>query len=355
MNKNFILFFCIGLLVQGCGKEKNPARTQWISMGTIGAVQCAAPSEVSTAREICQSTFETIERSMSTWREDSELSAVNRAAGSGRAVVLSLPVAEVLGEALVICRESEGAFNPLVGPVMQVWGFNGGTLRPAPPDEATLKTAMAQTDWKELAFNVKTHPPEVTLLLPGMRLDLGAIAKGYAVDCAWERLKDAGRNHFLVDLGGNLRACGEAVPGRGGWRTGIRNPFVGTDCLAQFLLKNGEAVATSGNYERFVEIGGVRYAHIMDPRTARPVSGMAGVTVIAPTAMLADALSTTLFVMGSGKGAQLLARHPGCEALWIPDTPDKVTIIATQGFARRLVPEGATPFTLQTVDNSVTP
>ncbi len=114
-------------------------------------------------------------------------------------------------------------------------------------------------------------------------------------------------------------------------------------------MRDGEAVATSGNYERFVEIDGLRYAHIMDGRTGQPVTGMAGVTVIAPDAATADALSTALFILGPQRGAALLRTRPGCEALWIPDTPERLTVLATPGFAARLTPVGDTPYRLTVV------
>jgi len=181
-----------------------------------------------------------------------------------------------------------------------------------------------------------------------MSLDLGAIAKGYAVDVAYDALKAAGHTNLLIDLGGDLRAMGEAAPGRGGWRTGIRNPFRHGENIAQFLLADGEGVATSGNYERFVEIEGIRYAHIMDARTAMPVTGMASVTVIAPTSMLADGLSTTLFVLGVERGAEFLKDYPGSEAVWIPDTPEQPVMLATPGFASRLNGNTRTPVQIVT-------
>ena len=169
------------------------------------------------------------------------------------------------------------------------------------------------------------------------------------MDRAWELLKAARHTNTLIDLGGNLRAMGEAAPGRGGWRTGIRNPF-DNSLVALFLMRDGEAVATSGNYERFTEIDGVRYAHIMDPRTGLPVTGMAGTTVVAPDAMTADALSTTLFILGPQKGAELLRLHPGCEALWIPDLPDALTLYATPGMVKRLTPIGKTSYALRVLN-----
>jgi thiamine biosynthesis lipoprotein len=329
------LFFCL-FLFQGCKERATSKRVQWPVMGTVAAVQCVDASVASEARDIAQEIFERLNALLSTWRNDSELSAKNQAAGTGVATPVSPETLQVLQTALDICEKSGGAFNPLVGPIMKAWGFNNATTRPTPPDEATLRAVVALTDWRQVALDVNT----VLLQRPGMTLDLGAIAKGYAADVAWDALKAAGHTNILIDLGGDLRALGEAAPGRGGWRTGIRNPFQQGAFSAQFLLADGEGVATSGNYERFVEIDGVRYAHIMDPRTGMPVTGMASVTVIAPTAMLADGLSTTLFVLGIEQGAAFLKNYPGCEAVWIPDTPEKPVLFATPGFAKRLTPVG---------------
>jgi len=317
-------------------------------MGTFAAVQCVDRAAAPQARDIAQAAFDGLDAELSVWNPGTALSAVNRAAGSPEAVPISAPFAAVLRAALDTADESGGAFNPLIGPVMRAWGFNGADSRPAPPEPAELAAALALTDWRKVAFT--PAPTNATLRLPtaGMRLDLGAAAKGYAVDFAWQRLAAAGHTNLLVDLGGNLRALGEAAPGRGGWRTGVRNPFA-PGILATFLLRGGEAVATSGNYERFVEINGARYAHIMDGRTGMPVTGMAGVTVTAPDALTADILSTTLFILGPQKGAALLRSRPGCEALWIPDTPSSLTLLATPGLAARLTPAGNTPYTLTTL------
>jgi len=318
-------------------------------MGTVAAVQCADHSAAPQARDLAQAAFDDLDRELSAWKNDSALAAVNDAAGTGQPVSVSPAFATVLRTALAFSKESDGAFNPLIGPIMRAWGFNGADPRPSPPGEAELKAAAALADWR--AIDLTSAPTSATVRLPtaGMRLDLGAIAKGYAVDLAWQRLKAAGHTNLLVDLGGNLRAIGEAAPGRGGWRTGVRNPFAENALVGMFLMRDGEAVATSGNYERFVEIEGVRYAHIMDGRTGRPVTGMAGTTIIAPDAMTADALSTTLFVLGPEKGAAMLRSHPGCEALWIPDTPDSLTFFATPGFAERLKPLGPLAYTLNVI------
>ena len=323
----------------GCRRpEPEPRRLQWETMGTVAAVQVTAPADDSRAREIAQAAFGALESELSAWREDSALAAVNRGAGGPAATPISSVFADVLRFSLDICGESGGAFNPLIGPVMSLWGFNGATPRAAPPGRDELAAAAALTDWRGVELRTSGGGISVRLPKAGMRLDLGAVAKGYAVDVAWERLTAAGCTNLLIDLGGNLRAIGEAARGRGGWRTGVRDPFEPDALIGQFLMRPGEAVATSGNYERFVEIGGTRYAHIMDSRTGTPVTGMAGTTVLAPTAALADALSTTIFVLGPEKGAALLLRHPGCEALWIPDAPASPTLYATAGMAARFTP-----------------
>lgn len=297
---------------------------------------------------MAQSVFESLDCELSAWNSNSSLSAVNRAAGAADPVQISPQFSTVLSFALSVCKESDGAFNPLIGPVMHAWGFNGAASRPTPPDAGELRAATALADWRSVQLCALTNGASVRLPTSGMQLDLGAIAKGYAVDLAWNRLKAVKLTNMLIDLGGNLRSIGEAAPGRGGWRVGIRNPFDDT-LIAQFLMRDGEAVATSGNYERFVEIEGVRYAHIMDARTGMPVTGMAGTTVAAPSAMLADALSTTLFVLGPQRGAALLRNHPGCEALWIPDTPTNLTVYATPGMARRLSPIGTATYALSVI------
>jgi thiamine biosynthesis lipoprotein len=343
------MFMLASLLVlgTGCGSKHHIARCQWLTMGTIAAVQASTQEEAQRVRDCVQPIFTQINAHFSTWQDDTELSAINRAAGTETPTVLSPELQTLMVSALNMSRESEGAFNPLVGSLMAVWGFGNGATPSEPPSNEALQTATLLADWRAIRFT--TEASAATLYLPrkGMKLDFGAIAKGYAVDIAYEKLTRSGYTNILIDLGGNLRAIGEASSGRGGWRTGIRNPFAEEICIAQFLLTNGEAVATSGNYERFVEINGIRYAHIMDARTGKPVRGMAGVTVIAPSAMLADALSTTLFVLGPEKGREFLKRHPDCEAVWIPDTPEKLTLLCTPAIAKRLMPTGADPLNIK--------
>ena len=335
---NLLLVAWLPIIIACRPKSATPLRVQWLSMGTTAAIQCAHHKMSDNARQLTAAIFEYHENEFSVWQTNSALSWINHTAGQGKPLAITPLFNELLTNTLEICRRSDGAFNPLIGPVMQAWGFNGASPKSTVPNQTILTELAPLIDWRAIILNHQATPATLYLPKSGMLLDMGAIAKGYAVDAAWTSLQAAGYTNILIDLGGNLRALGEAAPKSHGWRTGVRNPFDKQMLIARFLLRDGEAVATSGNYERFVDIHGTRYAHILDPRTLTPVSGVASVTVTAPNATLADALSTTLFVLGPERGARLLNHYPACEALWIPDTPDNLTIIATGKIADRLNP-----------------
>jgi thiamine biosynthesis lipoprotein len=178
------------------------------------------------------------------------------------------------------------------------------------------------------------------MLVPGMQFDLGGIAKGYAVDRAFRALRERGEDNFLINLAGNMRAHGRPGTSRPGWRIGIRNPFAEGAWFGTLVLADGEGIATSGSYERYVLINGVRHGHILDPRTGRPVAGMISVTVVAASAMEADALSTALFVLGPDAGLGLLQSHPGCGAIFVPDVHPR-RLWVTRELKNRFRPEPA--------------
>ncbi|MBQ7190600.1 MAG: FAD:protein FMN transferase [Kiritimatiellae bacterium] len=324
MNRNLFFWLLSGFLLGGCGDpDSSSKRVQWPTMGTIASVRASSSlSDATSAKRSCEAIFQNQEAIFSAWEESSELSRLNLTAGTGAATECSRDLSHVLVQALALCQESEGAFNPLIGSALRIWGFNGASPVHQQPGGEEIAEALRLADWRQLR-TTRASPHSISLQIPvrGMKLDLGAIAKGYAVDLAYAALKSAGCSNLLINLGGNLRAIGEGNQGEGGWRTGIRDPFGKRQVFARFLLRDGEAVATSGNYERFVTIQGRRYAHIIDGRTGIPVRGMAGTTVVAPTAELADGLSTTLFILGAEKGTAFLMRHhPECRAIWIPDT-----------------------------------
>lgn len=319
------------LACHACSADRDrPVSEEWEVMGTVASLSLPAAdaarlqASVAAARDA----MEEVNRRVSAYRPDSELSRLNASAGKGAAPVSDL-TRGILLEGLRFAELSDGAFDPTVGPVVRLWGFSGGTAPAAPPDEARLAAARAAVGWRGL----RVERGGARLDAPGAFVDLGGIAKGCAVDRVYERLAPGCPRGLLVNLGGNMRVAGAARPGRP-WTIGVRNPFDRARILGTLELTNGMAVATSGNYERFVTLEGRRYAHIVDPRTGWPVEGMAGVTILARTAAEADGLSTACFVLGVERGRELLRRVPGSEALWIPDE-QPLRLLATPGFAAR--------------------
>lgn len=286
---------------------RDPARqtTNWIAMGTVAAFTSAGGADHAAWAETVRGAFEDVERRLSLFRADSDLSRLN---ASG---FIDLPAAVAEGEcdvagvvayALAVARDTDGAFDPTVNPLMRLWGFRKGVAVVEPPSDESMRKALAMVGWRHVAL-ATNDDGRVTLRLDarGVELDLGGIAKGYAVDLACARLAKAGAGDFIVNLGGNIRVCGRPDAARETWRIAVRDPNDPSRTTGDIVeLADGEAVATSGSYERFVEIGGRRYSHIIDPRTGRPVARGGSVSVVAPSAMEADAYSTALFVQGAG-------------------------------------------------------
>ncbi len=311
-------------------------------MGTVAtlALPAAKAADLPAAKAAVAEVFSRVEREMSLFRAGSDVSRLNAAAGAG-AVAVGAGTAAVLDYALRVARESGGAFDPAVGPLMRLWGFRDVAPPAATPSPGEIAAALALSGWTNVwlapaAAGEETR--EAALRLPGASLDLGGIAKGHAVDLAWERLRQAGHDDFLVNLGGNMRGRGNPAPRRRGWRVAVQDPFDRRSWAGTLTLRDGEAVATSGGYERFVTIGARRVPHILDPRTGRPpAAGVASVSVLAPSAMEADALSTALFVLGPAEGRRLLAAHPGCEAIYVMDN-EPADVLLTAGLAGRFRP-----------------
>lgn len=292
--------FFLALCIAGCGRSSPTVRLQWTVMGTIAAVQCPTRAEAESVKAICQRIFAEQERIFSVWDAGSVVSSVNQAAGGDAAVPVPDHFRTVLECALEMHRRSEGAFNPLLAPVLRLWGFLGSNRKGVPGDDEIAK-ASALTDCRDIKFDGNG----CLLAKKGMALDLGAIAKGYAVDVAFDAVKQAGFEIFLIDLGGNIRVSGNPHSDCDGWVIGVRDPHSPRAVAKTVRLSSGEAVATSADYERFRIIDGKRYGHIIDPRSGRPALGRA-CSVKADNAMVADGLSTALYILDDEKGEALL-------------------------------------------------
>jgi thiamine biosynthesis lipoprotein len=242
---------------------------------------------------------------LSRHRPDSELRYLERAAlDSG--VACSPEMLEVLGRSQYFARRTGGALDITIGALTGLWNFPDAQ---ALPDSASLDSARALVGYQYLYID----GDRVRILQPGLRLDLGAAGKGYAVDEAVAVLQQRGLEAGLVDAGGNLRYWGEKPDGRP-WRFGVQHPRQPENYLEVEDL-GLPAMATSGDYQQYFEQEGRRYHHILDPATGYPAQASVSATVWAATALEADILSTAVFVLGPERGLELVEELPGVEAL----------------------------------------
>jgi len=248
-----------------------------------------------------------IEAKMSTYREDSEISRVNREAAQGP-VPVSRELFDLVARSLELSQLTGGAFDITYESVGQYYRFRDRAL----PSEAELTAALPAIDWRL----VELDPEKLTIRFrhEGVRINLGGIAKGYACERVIALLREAGIERAMANAGGDTRILGD----RGGkpWMVGIRDPDEASGVATRLALAD-EAISTSGDYERYFIEDGVRYHHILDPDTGRSVGGVRSVSVIGPDATLTDGLSTSLFVLGPERGLALIEQLPGYEAVII--------------------------------------
>jgi thiamine biosynthesis lipoprotein len=262
-----------------------------------------------------------IDRLMSHYRPESPLSRLSREAADGP-VAVEPELFDFIAESLRYSRESDGAFDVTVGPLMKAWGFFRGGGRV--PSEAELAAARARVGWRHVVLDPAART--IRFDSPGVDLDLGGIAKGYAVDRAVARLRAAGVAAALVSAGGSTIYALGAPPGQTAWTVEIQDPVEGERVALRVPLRD-RALSVSGSAEKWFEKDGVRYAHIMDPRTGRPVQGVLGVAVLAATGTAGDALDDAFFVQGVAGARAYLERLPGTEAvLFLPAASGWTTV-----------------------------
>jgi thiamine biosynthesis lipoprotein len=314
------------LAVPAAGESLERYEFAQIHMGVPFTIRFYAPDQA-VATEASRAAFRRIKQlnaMLSDYDPESELMRLSRTAGSGQAVKVSPELLLLLSRSKELWRRSDGAFDVTVGPVVRLWrrARRDGRL----PDAAALAEARRAVGSQFLKIDVKGGTVE--LAQPGMRLDLGAIAKGYAADEALRVLKEHGVSRALVDASGDL-AVGDPPPGRQGWRIAVA-PLDRKDRgpRPSLVIANG-AVATSGDAYQHVEIGGVRYSHIVDPKTGLGLTTSSSVTVIAPDGMTADALASAVSVLGPQRGLALIEETKGAAALVVQvEDSEPVTFVS---------------------------
>jgi thiamine biosynthesis lipoprotein len=285
---------------------------QWVltgrTMGTALTVKVVVPSEPKVSQSAVETAIrdavDAVDFSMSTYRDDSELSRFNR---HGTTVFeVSESLIEVVMEAQRVAELSGGAFDITVGPLVDAWGFGPDPVT-EPPDQGTIEVLLADSGFQML--EVDSSQRTLRKDRHALRCDLSAIAKGYAVDRVARELSRLGLADFMIEIGGEVRAAGRSADGEA-WRIGIERPEFGRGGLWSAVALIDAAMATSGDYRNYYERDGVRISHTIDPRTGHPIAHrLASVTVIHPSCMTADALATALSVLGPEDGRELVERE----------------------------------------------
>ncbi len=296
-----LLISIITSIFSGCNKNSPTIhKKSKILMDTIVTITVISDSKTKAEKAINSafSELEVLESRLSHYSDDSEVSEINRAAGI-KSVSITQSTFELIKRAVEISEVSSGAFEPTIGSIMSLWDFHKGKQ----PSDSAIKERISLVNYKKVIFN-KTDS-SIMLKDKGMLLDLGGIAKGYGADKAVDVLKKNGINAGVVAIAGDVKTFGLKSESRQ-WKVGIRNPRGDRDKLTGVLRLENLAVSTSGDYERFFISDGKRYHHLLNPRTGYPVSDFQSVSVVSPEGILADSLSTAVFILGNDQGMALI-------------------------------------------------
>jgi thiamine biosynthesis lipoprotein len=325
----FVLVGWAGL-VTGCNRAPSPSQVKQSRevMGTLAEVTAVAADKTAAqaAVEAAYARLEDVNRLMSDYQSDSEIGRLNRLEANASLTVSPETMACLL-RAREVSELSGGAFDVTCRPLIELWRTAARENRP--PDDAALQAVRDRVGWRKLVLDESSRT--VTPTVAGMQVDLGGIAKGYALDLAAEAMHKAGATAGLIDVGGDVLAFGTRIDGSA-WQIGVKHPF--QEGLFDRIAFTDRAVATSGVQQRYFTIDGRRYSHIIDPRTGRPAEQAPSVTVIAPDGITADAWATVFSVLSVEEGRRRARELEDVEVLWIWRDEEQVRTARTDGFMR---------------------
>ncbi len=300
-------------------------------MGVPFRIVLYATNETS-ARAAAEAAFQRVQHLnelMSDYDPDSELSKLSQSSGQGKKVPVSPELWFVLSRAEDLARRSEGSFDVTVGPFVNLW--RRARRQHHLPDPARLAEARKAVGYQHVRLNPKQHTVE--LRVPNMRLDLGGIAKGYAVDEALRALQGSGIQRALVEAGGDV-GVSDSPPGKQGWRFDLASLDVSNAPPDRFLLLKNAAISTSGDLYQRLEIDGKRYSHIVDPHTGIGLTDHSLVSVIAPDSITADSLTKVVSVLGPEKGLRFIEHTPHVAARIMREPGDQIQTRESSRFRR---------------------
>ena len=309
-----LLILLLAVIISCSPKEQKLLRRTQFIMGTLVEITVREPDQEKAQLAISSAFDEMrrLEKLMSTHLTDSEISRLNANAGAKTSLTVSPEVLEVILRGIHWGEKSGGALDISIGPVSRLWRFDDDN--PTIPDAKRLAEAVDLVNFREIEIDGSN----VRLKQAGMSLNLGAIAKGYAVDKAMTVLQNNGIRHALINAGGDLKVLGQRKHGQD-WNIGLQHPRKPEKMIASFTLSD-EAVATSGDYQKYFIKENTRYHHILDPANGMPARGVISATIVAKTVMDADALATAVFVMGPEKGMALIESLDGVEGMMITES-----------------------------------
>ena len=318
-------------LLSGCG-EKPPYKQQSYVFGTLVEVSIHGEDEAKAKQAVSHvlADFDAMHRSLHAW-EPSDLERLNTALATGSARFAAVPaLVPLIEDATRLSAQSDFLFNPAIGNLIRLWGFHSDTFEPKMPPVAEIERLVQA---KPRLTDVKFDGLSVSGTNPAVRIDLGGYAKGYALDLAAAYLRSQGIRNALVNIGGNIMALGQH--GDRPWKIGIQHPRK-PGAIAMLELRDGEAIGTSGDYQRYFEADGKRYCHLIDPRTGWPAQGVQAVTVLthgARAGVLSDVASKPLFISGT-PGWRAMATRMGIADALLIDAQGNIQV--TQALAKRL-------------------
>ena len=334
------LAFVAAILLSGCATSKRDASLQLYEaiqphMGALFTISLYAPNKAA-ANDAAKTAFARVAELnmiMSDYEEESELRRLIRQP-VGKPVTVSDDLMTLLQRSEALARRTDGAFDATLGPLIRYW--RRARRQRTLPDPARLAQVRPAVGYENLELNPRQGT--VTLLATNMFIDFGGIAKGYAADQALAALRQHGVSRALVAASGDIRA-GDPPPGEKGWPVGIASIDATKGNLTEKILLKNAAVSTSGDTEQFVPIDGVRYSHIVDPKTGHGLRKRIGVTVVARDATTTDSLATAISVLGTEKGLKLIESTPGTATLIVEATDGKTTRVASRRYQKLPKPE----------------
>jgi thiamine biosynthesis lipoprotein len=303
---------------RGAGRQLHHYDATRLSMACVYAIEVYGPDaqKLPAAVDEAFDEVDRIDRLMSHYRPESPLSQLNRDAAR-HPVIVERELFDFIADAMAYTRQSDGAFDVTVGPLMKAWGFFRGEGRM--PSAGELADARRHVGASHVILNAAAK--SIQFDQPGVELDFGGIAKGYAVDRAAGVLRARGISAALISAGGSTIYAIASPPAEEGWAVTIQDPVDPRKSARTIRLKD-RAVSVAGSSEKAFEFEGVRYSHIMDPRSGRPVQGVLSVVVLANTGTAGDALDDALFVLGPSRSRGDLKKWPGTEAWFFLPAPD---------------------------------